>query len=200
MFTPLPKTHYAFLAAVLTAAIVIGFYFSHHQAKKIVVQPKLAPMPTAIDPNFNTQVNECFLPTAAVYGYNLRITSGFRSLSEQNQIYEQGRTVDGHIVSDTPAGRSIHNFGFAVDVADRIWAFNIDWAKLGKIAAYCGLEQGPDGDLAHFEHRSGLSRDDFVAGLRPPALSLPCAIMETRAQTNKPLTRKDLQVCGAPKF
>ncbi|MDE2312355.1 MAG: M15 family metallopeptidase [Patescibacteria group bacterium] len=166
--------------------------------KADVLQP--APMPTAIDPSFMTQVNECFIPAAAVYGYDLRITSGFRSLSEQTQLYEQGRTVDGHIITEAPAGKSIHNYGFAVDVADRENGYNIDWVKLGKIGAYCGLEQGPDGDYPHFEHRAGLTTTDFAAGKRPQPLTLPCSTMDQKYQAGQTLALKDLQGCGAPKF
>jgi hypothetical protein len=155
------------------------------------------PMPTAIDSNFLNQVNECFIPTAAVYGYTLRITSGFRSIAEQDQLFEQGRTIDGHIVSWALARKSLHNYGFAVDVVDRWRGYDIDWKKLGKIGAFCGLEQVDD---SHFEHRSGLTTAQFEAGIRPSLLTLPCALMDERAKANQPLTLKDLKDCGAPKF
>jgi peptidoglycan L-alanyl-D-glutamate endopeptidase CwlK len=157
-------------------------------------------MPTEINPNFITQVNECFIPTAAVYGYTLRITSGFRSLDEQVELFEQGRTIDGHIVTEAMPGKSIHNYGYAVDVADRNSAFEIDWEKLGRIGTYCGLEQGPDGDWPHFEHRAGLTTDEFMQGARPPLLSLPCQIMADRYAWQEPLTKEDLNTCGAPNF
>ena len=161
---------------------------------------KTAPLPTAIDPNFITQVNECFIPTAAVYGYDLRITAGFRSIADQEQLYEQGRTVDGHIVTEAAPYRSIHNYGFAVDVVDRIKGYDIDWQKLIKIGAYCGLESGGPGDLPHFEHRAGLSTYDFQAGKRPPPLTLPCPAMAQRAAAGEKLTLQDLQTCNAPAF
>jgi hypothetical protein len=44
----------------------------------------------SIDQNFMTQVSNCFLPIASVYGYTLRITAGFRSMAEQTAMYEQG--------------------------------------------------------------------------------------------------------------
>ncbi len=176
----------------------IGIFPTKSDLSSSVQQP--VPMPTAIDPNFITQVNECFIPTAAVYGYTLRITDGFRSLTQQDQLYAQGRTIDGHIVTEAAPGKSIHNYGFAVDVVDVYRGYDIDWVKLGKIGTYCGLEQGPDGDLPHFEHRGGLTTSDFAAGLRPQPLTLPCAIMDQRAKANEPLTLKDLQGCGAPRF
>jgi hypothetical protein len=158
------------------------------------------PLPSDINSNFSNQVHQCFIPTAGVYGYTLRISSGFRSLDEQDDLYNQGRTINGHIVTEAMAGKSIHNYGFAVDVVDRFRGFDIDWEKLGRIGAYCGLEQGDDGDLPHFEHRAGLTTDQFRQGLRPPHLTLPCEIMSTRFASNEPLTLSDLKNCHAPQF
>ena len=109
-----------------------------------------APVPTGLDQNFLTQINECFIPTAFAYGYTLRITSGFRSISEQEQTFNQGRTENGHIVTWSEPGKSLHNYGYAVDVVDRWRGYDIDWKKLGKIGAFCGLAQV---DNPHFERQ-----------------------------------------------
>lgn len=190
------------MAAILLIFIAGGFILISHRhlqpkniVKATVLQP--IPVPTDLDPNFLTQVNECFIPTAAVYGYDLRITSGFRSLTEQAAIYDSGRTVNGHIVTWAEPGESLHNYGFAVDVVDRWRGYNIDFDKLAKIGTYCRLEQV---DPPHFEHRSGLTIADFADGKRPPFLALPCPVMDERYKANQPLTLKDLQNCGAPKF
>jgi len=161
---------------------------------------KTPSLPTAENPNFLAQVTDCFLPVATVYGYDLRITAGFRSIAEQTQIYQQGRIEDGHIVSEAPPGHSLHNYGYAVDVADRTAGYDLNWTKLVKIATYCGLESGGVGDLPHFEYRGGLTTDQFAAGMRPPPLTLPCAIMAQRSASTTPLTLQDLNACGAPKF
>jgi hypothetical protein len=158
------------------------------------------PLPTEIDPNFIKQVNECFLPVANIYGYSLRISSGFRTVAEQDELYNQGRINDGDIVTEAPGGKSIHNYGFAVDIVDRNHQYNINWTRLRKIAAYCSLEPGDETDIPHFEYRGGLTTDDFIAGKKPEPLTLPCALMEERANANKILTLRDLQTCGAPKF
>jgi hypothetical protein len=179
------------------AVIVVVIFFLFRQATYGV---SVAPMPTGLDPNFITQVDDCFLPTAAVYGYDLRITSGFRSLAEQQQIYDQGRLEDGTVVSEAPPGHSLHNYGFAVDIVDRIKGYNLDWPQLIAIGAYCGLGNGGVGDEPHFEYRGGLDTDQFAAGMRPAPLTLPCPVMVTRAAENKPVTLGDLQVCGAPAF
>jgi hypothetical protein len=178
------------------AALVVVFMLFWHANYTV----KAAPIPTGLDPNFITQVDECFLPTAAVYGYDLRITSGFRSIAQQQQIYDQGRLEDGTIVSEAPPGHSLHNYGFAVDIVDRINGYNLDWPQLIAIGAYCGLGNGGVGDYPHFEYRGGLDTDQFAAGLRPTPLTLPCPAMATRAAAGQALTLQDLRACGAPNF
>lgn len=177
---------------------IFGAFYLFPSTLTVVEQP--GPLPTAEDPNFLRQVDDCFIPTAAVYGYTLRVTAGFRSIAQQAQIYNSGRTEDGHIVSEAPPGHSLHNYGYAVDVVDRYNGYNIDWDKLIKIAAYCGLESGGPGDLPHFEYRGGLTTDEFAAGLRPPPLTLPCPVMAERSASTTPLSLADLEACGAPDF
>ena len=168
--------------------------------QKATAKPKPKPitLPTEINQNFLAQVNECFIPTAKIYGYTLRITSGFRDIDEQDVIYDLGRTEEGHIVSWSEPGKSIHNYGYAVDVVDRWRGYDINWERLAKIGEFCGLAQIDD---AHFEYRGGLITDQFIAGAKPMALlTLPCDIMSERSKANQPLTLKDLQSCGAPNF
>jgi hypothetical protein len=190
-----------FFVAVFLIFAVIGLFSIVHSDENIIKIEKKVPvsMPTEINANFLNQVEKCFMPTASLYGYTLRISSGFRSTEEQNQIYEQGRVVDGHIVTEAPGGRSIHNFGYAVDVVDRWREYNINFDKLGKIAEYCKLEHGDEGDLAHFEYRDGLTTQQLLEGKRPAALKLPCAVMTERTESD-PLTLEDLKNCGATKF
>lgn len=49
-------------------------------------------------------------------GINVKVISGFRSFEEQNEIFAQGRTTPGEIVTKARAGFSMHNYGFAYDV------------------------------------------------------------------------------------
>ncbi|MGB8815685.1 MAG: M15 family metallopeptidase [Minisyncoccia bacterium] len=169
-------------------------------AVEYIFTPKPVPLPTEINVNFLTQVENCFIPIADVYGYTLRITDGFRSIEDQTAMYYQGRAVNGHIVTEALPGHSIHNYGYAVDVVDRYKGYDIDWEKLVKIAEYCSLESGGEGDLPHFEKRAGLTTDQFAMGKRPRKLKLPCAIMTDRTATSSPLTLQELNACGTPKF
>lgn len=195
------RNKYLFFIFVLFLICVIGsFFFGSKITWTRQPAPSPVPLPTAMNPNFLTQVNKCFIPVAKVYGYTLRITDGFRSLANQSAMYYQGRTVNGHIVTEARPGHSLHNYGYAVDVVDRYRGYNINWTRLVKIGAYCSLESGGEGDLPHFEERAGLTTDQFAAGMRPPPLKLPCPIMVNRTATNNPLTLKELRACGAPKF
>ena len=56
------------------------------------------------------------IPAMAVFGLEVRITSGNRSYEEQEALYAQGRTAPGPIVTNARAGCSNHNFGIAWDI------------------------------------------------------------------------------------
>ena len=49
-------------------------------------------------------------------GIDARIISGTRTYQEQNEIYAQGRTKPGSIVTKAKGGYSNHNFGIAYDI------------------------------------------------------------------------------------
>jgi peptidoglycan L-alanyl-D-glutamate endopeptidase CwlK len=200
-FRKIRKKKYAkYFYILFLLFILLYLAFNISSTTQIISLFKPVPLSTEINPNFLTQVNDCFILTASVYGYTLRITTGFRSISDQTQLYDQGRTINGHIVTEAEPGHSLHNYGYAVDVADKYKGYNINWTRLVKIANYCSLESGGVGDLPHFEERAGLSTDQFATGLRPPLLTLPCPIMAERIASSSPLTLKDLKGCGAPKF
>jgi hypothetical protein len=187
----LMKTTMLILAVLL---LLGGWLFLRHGT---LMQPPI----TGENPNFLTQVDDCLIPTAALYGYDLRITAAYRSIADQTAMYDEGRTVDGHIVSEAPPGHSLHNYGYAVDVVDRINGYDIDWTKLANIGAYCSLESGGVGDLPHFEERHGLTTDQFAAGQRPPALALPCpAMVDDHDGATSTLSLAQLKECGVPDF
>lgn len=45
----------------------------------------------------------------------IRIVQGLRTFAEQDELYAQGRTKPGKIVSNARGGYSNHNYGFAID-------------------------------------------------------------------------------------
>lgn len=49
-------------------------------------------------------------------GVRLRFSQGFRTIQEQNELYAQGRTTKGRIVTNAKGGDSYHNYGLAFDI------------------------------------------------------------------------------------
>lgn len=45
----------------------------------------------------------------------IRITQGLRTFTEQDELYAQGRTKPGNIVTHAKGGQSYHNYGLAID-------------------------------------------------------------------------------------
>ncbi|RSL34796.1 M15 family peptidase [Salibacterium salarium] len=94
---------------------------------------------------------------------NVVVTEGYRSETRQNDLYAQGRTKDGAIVTNAKGGESYHNYGLAIDFAlersngeitwDTTYDGNqngqSDWEETVDIAKDLGFEWG--GDWDHFE-------------------------------------------------
>lgn len=47
----------------------------------------------------------------------IRVVQGLRTFAEQDELYAQGRTKPGKIVTNAKGGQSIHCFGLALDFA-----------------------------------------------------------------------------------
>ncbi len=81
---------------------------------------------------------------------SIQVTQGFRSWNEQDNLYAQGRTTPGKIVTNAPGGYSMHNLGLAVDLVpeDVIpgqpnWNVESEaWKKLLAAGPACGLAEG----------------------------------------------------------
>lgn len=93
-------------------------------------------------------------------GWTLFITDGYRSIAEQNELYAQGRTKPGNIVTNARGGQSAHNYGLAVDLAfQKAGALSYDsklYALVYPIAKSLGVELGADltgfSDKPHFQY------------------------------------------------
>lgn len=46
----------------------------------------------------------------------LRFAYVFRTAKEQQELYDQGRTIPGNIVTNSKPGQSFHNYGLAFDI------------------------------------------------------------------------------------
>ena len=98
---------------------------------------------------------------------------GFRTYQAQENLFAQGRTRGGDIVTDARGGESLHNYGVAVDFAFLVngkpsWSETHDWKSLGQLGKILGFEWGGDWkkpDRPHFEMKLGYSLKDFQKGL-----------------------------------
>lgn len=98
----------------------------------------------SLEPEFAATVT-LLLRLMAMAGHRMFVTSARRTAAQQADLYAQGRTKPGPIVThlDGNARRSKHQDGIAVDcafVGDDIW--NGPWEMYGKFAEALGLEWG----------------------------------------------------------
>lgn len=102
----------------------------------------------------------------------IRITQGLRTITEQDEMYSQSRTILGKKITNAKGGQSIHNYGFAVDICliingktaswdtKKDWDNDqiADWYECVKIFALYGWEWGGNWktfkDMPHFEKRN----------------------------------------------
>lgn len=120
-------------------------------------------------------------------GLHTRITRSYSSIEQQNEIYAQGRTKPGKIVTWAKGGDSIHNYRLAVDFVllhpDKgtvSWSMSEDidndhvpdWMEVVAIWKKHGWQWGgdwpkPKTDPPHLQKTLGLSLADLKAGKKP---------------------------------
>ena len=119
---------------------------------------------------------EKFLEKCKSQGLDIIITQTLRSSSEQDELYAQGRTKPGKIVTNAKGGYSMHNYGLAFDIAIKkngaiVWDDEALYSKAGKIGESIGLEWGGSWrsfkDYPHFQWTNGLTIKDLLSGKRP---------------------------------
>lgn len=146
-------------------------------------------MPTELHPVVRERSNQ-LIQQAADKGIVMVITDEFRSVEDQDQLYEQGRTVAGNIVTNARGGESFHNFGLAIDFAIKTPSENViwdmqydgnqngksDWDEVVEMAKGLGFEWGGDWaqfkDYPHLQMNFGLTLADLQNGKRPDESSL----------------------------
>ena len=146
-------------------------------------------LPTGLNPLVKKQ-STLLIQRAAKKGIDVVITNGFRSVQEQNQLYDQGRTKKGNIVTNAKGGESYHNYGLAIDFALKTSVGNViwdrqydgnkngktDWNEVVAIAKSLGFEWGGDWaqfkDYPHLQMDFGLTIADLQNGQRPDESSL----------------------------
>lgn len=123
-------------------------------------------------------------------GVEIRITHGLRTFEQQNDLYAQGRTKPGKIVTNARGGESNHNYSLAIDfvltkggydmTADNDGDGVADWAEVVAQAKLLGFVWGGDWksfkDNPHFEMTFGLTIKQLQAGKRPTGAQIQAAI------------------------
>ena len=96
---------------------------------------------------------------AARRGIDIVITHGYRSIEEQDELFNQGRSTTGNIVTNARGGESYHNYGLAIDFAlrtpdgDVVWDMErddngngqADWMEVVDLAKELGFTWGGTG-------------------------------------------------------
>lgn len=125
---------------------------------------KLARDINLLHPGLRPKADELIRQTKAV-GIDIIITQTLRTKEEQDELYAQGRTKPGNIVTNARYPQSLHCWGVAFDIAPvkdldgdgKLDAFydSPDWQKIGVIGERLGLVWGGRWksfpDRPHFE-------------------------------------------------
>jgi peptidoglycan L-alanyl-D-glutamate endopeptidase CwlK len=111
-------------------------------------------------------------------GVPIYVCRTFVTLEEQENIYAQGRTIPGAILTHFKPGYSLHNYGLAFDIlctknCETPWDENTAYRIIGGIGKDIGLTWGGDKKIhsvTHFEWSGGLSIKDLLLGKIPPRM------------------------------
>jgi len=117
---------------------------------------------------------ERFIALCHEQGIDLLVTSTFRDNESQGELYEQGRTRPGKVVTNAKPGESWHNYRCAVDVVPLVngkpnWdGSDPIWQTIGELGEQAGLEWAGRWhsfkELAHFQYTGGLTLADLKSG------------------------------------
>lgn len=169
-----------FLLIITTVGLIFYQYLQ-------IREPDLkdVPLPIGLHPVV-AEKKDRLIAQAEDKGIHVVITQDFRSIEEQDALYEKGRSTAGNIVTNAKGGESYHNFGLAIDFAllsidgQIIWDMKYDgngngradWMEVVDIAKDLGFEWGGDWkqfkDYPHFQMDFGLSIRELQRGKRPP--------------------------------
>ena len=69
---------------------------------------------SGLEPSFRKKVEDWWAECEEE-GIELLIYCGLRTLKEQDELYAQGRTEAGRIITNARGGQSFHNYGRAID-------------------------------------------------------------------------------------
>ena len=118
-----------------------------------------------LQPDFKDRM-QALLIMAGQKGFKLQVNETLRSFARSNQLYAQGRSRPGQIVTNAAAGQSYHNYGVACDLYpitstgrvevnfDRVPELMTQMLRVAQVAKTLGIEWGGNWkfrDLPHFQ-------------------------------------------------
>jgi uncharacterized protein YcbK (DUF882 family) len=129
----------------------------------------------AVSPELRSRVQRVIDRMKGEYGHDVSIVETARSQERQNELYEQGRTRPGAVVTWTRD--SAHTRGDAVDVVvDGSWENAQGFGRLQRIAKEEGLRTLGMKDPGHLELANRSER--ALANAAPPALDTLTAALQ----------------------
>ncbi|MGE7921080.1 M15 family metallopeptidase [Viridibacillus sp. NPDC093762] len=178
-----------FIIIIFTITFSLLYIFSQLsqlsqiEDNKYVLLGDEAPIPTELHPIVEENKN-VLLEKADEIDIDVMITEGLRPFEKQNELYNQGRTTKGNIVTNSKGGESFHNYGLAFDYAIKNanggieWDIEYDgnhngksdWFEVAEIAKELGFEWGGDWkqfkDYPHLQMTFGLNIPMLQEGYR----------------------------------
>ena len=106
-------------------------------------------------------------------GVPVLIYQTLRDKEFQDQLYAQGRTTPGKIVTNAKGGNSFHEYGVAFDFVPLVdgvpaWKDDKRYQLCGQIGKQLGLEWGGDfksiKDMPHMQDTAGFTIAEYAAG------------------------------------
>lgn len=174
------KRYGPIMMILLIMAVFLLAFWQRHQKQEL----SKVPLPTELHKTV-VKKRDQLISQAADRGIQVVIVEGFRSIEEQDALYNKGRTEEGAVVTHAKGGQSYHNYGLAIDFAllnktgTTIWDMEYDgngngksdWMEVVEIAKSLGFEWGGDWanfkDYPHLQMDFGLSIADLQKGKRP---------------------------------
>lgn len=111
----------------------------------------------ALQPDLKDKCN-ILIARMKIIGMPVYLKQGFRSATQQDTFYAQGRTTPGDVITNARGLQSYHQYGLAFDLVFRDYEYNPPagwWDVLGREGRALGLEWGGGWtdfkDLPHFQ-------------------------------------------------
>lgn len=143
----------------------------------------------------------------------IRITSGYRSYAEQQELYNQGRTAKSKaagekIVTNAKPGTSYHNHSLAIDFVLVNSGYDMgadfdedgisDWIEVVSVAKLLGFEWGGDWksfkDYPHFQMTFGLSTAELMGGAKPSPAQIRAALAKIEKAGDNVMEQLEIKV------